>query len=507
MNTQIVTYSWIFMGLFILMMLYFGWVGMKRTKTSEDFATARSSYSPLVIALVIAAGISSGSTFMGMPGLAYSIGTPSLWYPLLYPIATVIGMLFVAKVIKKYGDEFGTRTIPEFIGERYKSDFLRIALTIISILLIFYVVSQFVAAATMFQTMMGVDYGIGLIITAAVLAVYVFMGGSHSDIITDAVQGLLMLIVAITVFVCFMTSVGVNGGFTDMLDTLSNENPQGGFNQLFLPGDNTYGAFWLVALLFVAHLPFSVQPHLGNKFMAVKGSKDIRKLIMYCTIFATILPLMALGGMLGVAVVGADAGISPDQIIPVLFSEIFPPVIAAFLAIAVLSAVMSTSDGLIVSLTQLLANDLYRKTIVPRINISKAKAERYELIISRYSTFLVIIAAVFFAWSPPEFLAVFMWIGIGGIMAATAGPIVVGGIWDRANKTAAISSLIAATVVYWFVYLPIGLNFSNPFGAAGIGVIVGMLTMYIVTIATTESPKESGLDIKQKPNARSGKNV
>lgn len=92
-------------------------------------------------------------------------------------------------------------------------------------------------------------------------------------------------------------------------------------------------------------------------------------------------------------------------------------------------------------------------------------------------------------------------------MAATAGPIVVGGIWDRANKTAAISSLIAATVVYWFVYLPIGLNFSNPFGAAGIGVIVGMLTMYIVTIATTESPKESGLDIKQKPSTRSGKNV
>ena len=68
-------------------------------------------------------------------------------------------------------------------------------------------------------------------------------------------------------------------------------------------------------------------------------------------------------------------------------------------------------------------------------------------------------------------------------------------------------ALIAATVVYWFVYLPIGLNFSNPFGAAGIGVIVGMLTMYIVTIATTEAPKESGLDIKQKPSTRSGKNV
>ncbi len=463
-----------------------GWIGMRKTNTSDDFATARSSYGPLAVALVIAAGISSGSTFMGMPGLSYDIGTPSLWYPLLYPIATVIGMLFVAKVIKKYGDKFGTRTIPEFIGERYKSDFLRIALTIISILLIFYVVSQFVAAATMFQTMMGVNYETGLIITAVVLATYVFMGGSHSDIMTDAIQGFLMVIVALVVFFCFIGSVGVDGGFGDMLATIENENSEGAMNQLFLPGDNTYGAFWLVALLFIAHLPFAVLPHLGNKFMAVKSGRDLKKLIMYCTVFATILPLMALGGLLGLAVVGSDAGISPDQIVPVLFSEIFPPVVAAFFAVAVLSAVMSTSDGLIVSLTQLLANDLYRKTFVPRMNITKEKAERNELLISRYSTFVVIIAAIVLAWTPPQYLAVFMWIGIGGIMAATAGPLVVGSLWERANRKAALSSLLAGTVTYWTVYLPFGFNFSNPFGAAGIGVLVSMIVMYVVTLATSK---------------------
>ncbi|WP_425303805.1 hypothetical protein, partial [Salmonella enterica] len=62
---------------------------MKKTHNNDDFATARSSYGPITIALVIAAGISSGSTFMGMPGLAFDLGAPSLWYPLLYPVATV----------------------------------------------------------------------------------------------------------------------------------------------------------------------------------------------------------------------------------------------------------------------------------------------------------------------------------------------------------------------------------------------------------------------------------
>lgn len=498
MDSTIVMYSWIFMGLFILLMFSMGWVGMKRTNTSDDFATARSSYGPLVVALVIAAGISSGSTFMGMPGLAYSLGTPSLWYPLLYPIATVIGMLFVAKVIKQYGDKFGTRTIPEFIGERFQSNFLRLALTIISILLIFYVVAQFVAAATMFQTMMGINYGTGLIITAVVLAIYVFMGGSHSDIITDAIQGFLMVIIAIVVFVSFLTSFGTGGDFQQMLTTISQERPEGGFTQLFIPGDATYGSLWLVGLLFIAHLPFAVLPHLGNKFMAVKSGKDLKKLIMYCTIIATILPLMALGGMLGIAVIGGESGIHPDQIIPILFSELFPPIIAAFFAVAVLSAIMSTSDGLIVSLTQLLANDLYRKSIVPKLSITKEKAERNELIISRYSTFVVIIAAIFFAWSPPEFLSIFMWIGIGGIMSATAGPLIVGALWQRATKVAAISSLLAGTISYWVIYLPFGFDFSNPFGAAGLGVIIGMSTMYFVTIATS-SKHDVNIPFEQKP--------
>lgn len=495
MNSEIVMYSWILMVVFIGLMVGFGLLGMKKTKTADDFATARSSYSPLMMAFVIATGISSGSTFLGIPGLAYSIGTPSLWYPLLYPIATVIGMLFVARVIKKYGDEFGTRTIPEFIGQRYNSEFLRIALSIISILLIFYVISQFVAAGTLFQVMLGVDYGTGLIITAVVIGIYVFIGGSHSDIITDAVQGVLMLIVAITVLVCFFVGYGVDGGFSGMLEAISRERPQGDFNQLFLPGDITYGSFWLVGLLFIAHLPFAIQPHLGNKFMAVKEGKDIRKLIMYCTIFATILPLMALGGMLGIAVVGGDADIHPDQIVPVLFSELFPPFVAAFFAIAVLSAVMSTSDGLIISLSQLLANDLYRKSIVPRINISQEKAERNELLISRYSTLVVLALAVVLAWNPPASLSIFLWIGIGGIMAATAGPILLGGLWERANKVAAISSLLVGNIVYWIIYLPFGFDLANPFAASGISVIVGILVMYIVTIATTKGSKDIDSDV------------
>ncbi|MFP3472157.1 hypothetical protein R0J90_19085, partial [Micrococcus sp. SIMBA_144] len=84
-------------------------------------------------------------------------------------------------------------------------------------LLIFYVISQLVAAATMFQIMMGLDYGVGIIITIVVIGIYVFLGGSHSDIMTDAVQGALMVMIALVVVICFALGVGVDGGFGELI--------------------------------------------------------------------------------------------------------------------------------------------------------------------------------------------------------------------------------------------------------------------------------------------------
>ncbi|MCS0671285.1 sodium:solute symporter [Cytobacillus firmus] len=492
-NNATIMYSWIFMVLFLIAMIYMGWLGMKKTKNSDDFATARSSYGFITLGLAITATIASGSTFMGMPGLAYSMGAPSLWYPILYPIATVFGMLLIASYVKKFGDKFGTRTIPEFMGERFNSDFLRIVLALVSILLIFYVVSQFVAAATMFQTMMGLDYKYGLFLTGIVLAAYVFMGGSHSDIMTDAVQGFLMLVIALVVIVTFLTGGGVEGGFSGMMDLIKERRPEGSLDVLFKPGDITYGSAWLVFLLFVAHIPFSILPHIGNKFMAIKSGKELKRLVMFCTIVATTLPAMTLGGLLGIALIDPNANIAADQVIPVLFNELFPPIIAGLFAVAVLSAIMSTSDGLIVSLTQILANDIYRKTIVPRKGIAPEKAEKVEMMISRYGTFVVLGAAILMAWNPPQSLSVFLWIGIGGIVSATAGPLCVGTLWKRSTKTAAITSMLTGSISYWVIYLPIGFGFTNPFGAAGISVLIGMATMYIVTLVTAK-PTEKEIE-------------
>ena len=102
------------------------------------------------------------------------------------------------------------------------------------------------------------------------------------------------------------------------------------------------------------------------------------------------------------------------------------------------------------------------------------------------------------ALNPPQYLSIFMWIGIGGIVSSTAGPLVIGSLWKRANKTSAIISLLVGTAAYWIIYLPFGFDVSNPFAAAGLGVIISMITMVIAVLATTKKNEDNLAEVTEK---------
>ncbi|GLB60257.1 sodium:solute symporter family protein [Cytobacillus sp. NCCP-133] len=488
---SVIAWSWILMVFFIGLMLYLGYAGMKKTKNADDFATARSSYGPIALGLAVCATTASGATFMGIPGTAYTSGFPSLWYPMIYPIGIYGGMLLTAKMVKQMGDKFSNRTIPEIVGERFNSEFLRVGLALLSLLLIFYIVSQLVAAALMFQTMMGLSYQAGLWLTAIVLGIYLVLGGSHSDILTDAVQGFLMLIIAVMITVMFFTGFGVDGGVTAVNDAITAKNPQGGWDTLFIEGHNTYGSAWLVFLILIAHIPFGVLPHIGNKFFALKNGKQMKVFLSFCIVGGALLPMMALGGLLGAAVIPGTLE-SSDAVIPALFIEVFPPFAAALMAVVVLSAILSTGDGLVVSFSQIFANDLYRKTFAKN-NPDKEKVERNSLIIGRVAVVACLGLGILLAYNPPQSLAMFLWIGVGGMVSGLAGPLAIGALWKRANKQGAISSFCVGVISYAVLYMgwiP-GLEaITNPFAASGYSILAAAPVMILVTLLTKPMPKE-----------------
>src|SRR5690606_18344682 len=92
-------------------------------------------------------------------------------------------------------------SLPDWLGDYYNSDFLRVGTGLIMLFNVFYIASQFSAGAQIFQNMLGLSYTAGLIIIAVIVIAYVFFGGSYADVYTDAAQAILMVAAGIFVFV------------------------------------------------------------------------------------------------------------------------------------------------------------------------------------------------------------------------------------------------------------------------------------------------------------------
>ena len=219
--------------------------------------------------------------------------------------------------------------------------------------------------------------------------------------------------------------------------------------------------------------------------------------------------MLGLGGIMARAILGE--GVNGNQALIMLFIELFPSWLAALLGVGILAAVMSTADGLVVSSSQIVANDIYRLSFVPkfRANLSEEEVERRVLNVSRVSTVVIMILCTILAWNMLDMnVTIIVWIGSGCMMAAFAGPLILGSVWSGVTKAGAFAGLISGGLTFilvfnraidpeWFApgmlqnavqWLVI--ESPNPWSCAAMGELVSIAFTVIVSKATQPLPEE-----------------
>ena len=511
-SVDLVAWSWLFLAIYIGVMVAFGVVGRMRVKSADDFATARSAYGPVFLAFAFAATTASGATFVGFPGITYDHGFAAIWSAFLYPFGTYLGVLICLRLVSNSGHRFGNRSIPEYLGSRYQSDGVRIMVSLFSLMLFFYLAGQLVSGIVMFEMMLGVPSEWALGITAAVLMVYVMLGGAHADILTDGVQGLLMVVIAAALVFMFLIGYGIEGGLTGLVGNLRRQDPNlvGWLNEKSV----LYHSWWSILAIVISHLPLGLLPHIGNKLWALQKPSERRRFIVLAFTFGLTLGMLGLGGLLARALLGdvlTEPGASSNSALALLFMELFPAWLAALLGVGILAAVMSTADGLVVSSSQIIANDLYRLSYVPKFgkHLSERQVDRRVLTISRIATVAVMVICTLMAWRlMGRNVALIVWVGIGGMMSAFAGPLVVGAVWRGVTKAGAIAGLISGAGVFtvlhsalidpnWFApgLLQAAADWlareaDNPWSCAAIGEIISVAVTWAVSKRTQPLPHD-----------------
>src|SRR5699024_6809596 len=292
------------------------------------------------------------------------MGLSNLWLYLAIFVSAPLGFITIAKTVYKQNKLQNSLSLPDWLGDYYNSDFLRVGSGLIMLFNLFYIAAQFSAGAQIFQNMLGLNYLTGLVAIAAIVIAYVYVGGSYADVYTDAVQAIMMAVTGVIVFifgVIFFGDGSITSTFKNISENLAAQD--GKLVQVFHPDSNYYAVSAVIGL-FIIQFSFSAQPQLFNKVLSLKREKDLRKMIVVYIVAAAMSLLVLFGGLYArVAVPGLEAA---DLALLEYVAWGFPAFLAAFVAVVILAAALSTTDGLFVVMSTVFANDIFKKVLVKK---------------------------------------------------------------------------------------------------------------------------------------------
>ena len=473
------TYFWMILAVFVLAMIVVTVIASKKNNTIEDFAISGGQLGPVVLGLSFAATVMSAATFMGYPGYSYAWGYSNLWLYLSLSVATPLGFLAVGKMVRRANLKQQSLSLSDWLGDYYNSDIIRVGTGLLMLFNLFYIAAQFSAGAQIFGLILGMDYTVGLAIIAVIVIAYVFVGGSYADVYTDAIQAILMAIVGVIVFISGIYLFGegnISTAFTNITENLAAQDIN--LIQIMNP-DSNYYAFTAILGLFIIQFAFASQPQLFNKILSLKNPNDMRKMFIVYTVTTVLCLLILFGGLYArVGVPGLDA---PDLALLEYVMWGLPAALSALVAVVILAAALSTTDGLFVVLSTVFANDIYRKVLVKRgiIKVSEEQMNKTAMNIGRWAVIITGILAALLVLNPPPFLGDLIWIGISGVAAGTMGPLLYAVFsGKRASRLAAEASMVVGILAYLFIIFT-GIE-SSPQAAGAWAVCIGVAVMVIL---------------------------
>jgi len=485
---------WIWIAVGISFSLYIGIAIWSRASSTKEFYVAGGGVPPIANGMATAADWMSAASFISMAGIISFNGYDGS----VYLMGWTGGYVLLALLLAPYLRKFGKFTVPDFIGDRYYSNYARGVAVFCALIISFtYIAGQMRGVGVVFSRYLEVDITTGVVIGMCIVLFYAVLGGMKGITYTQVAQ-YCVLIFAFMVPAVFISiimtgnaipQIGFGAAGSDgvyLLDKLDGLHRELGFHEYTTGSKSTLDVFLITLALMVGTAGL---PHVIVRFFTVKKVSDARKSAGWALLFIAILyttaPAIAVfsrtnlietvsnkehanlpgwfekwqtTGLIkfddknqdGLIQYVADPEINEltvDADIMVLANpEIakLPNWVIALMAAGALAAALSTAAGLLLVISASVSHDLIKKIINPAVS------EKNELIAARLSAFGAVLLAGHFGVNPPGFVAATVALAFG-LAAASFFPAIVMGIFSkRMNKEGAISGMVVGILLMLF---------------------------------------------------------
>lgn len=490
----------------IIVILYFiGLIGIgalasKKIKNSTDFLVAGRNLGFWTFTLLIVASICSGMTILGVAGLGYATGWPSIWEQIFVPLSAAVCILFFGTKLHTVASKTGYVTVQDYFAHRFYSPRgIRGTSAIIGVLIsIIYLVGQYISISMVLSWLFEIPYEWALVIGAVIVMGYTILGGLYAIGMASLVQGIMILLGVLLVGPVVISAAGGMTHINTVLASIDVNMTHLWYPQVHPP----YAKYafmtpeYLVSFFFLLTFGLAAGPHVVNNVLA---ARDVRYFkwapLAAFVIYAVVMYLCKITGFAALSMVHEGLIALPKEVANpadysfIVASEyVFPGFFAPLVAVIVLSAVMSTTDRLMLTIGSYVSWDVYRQFV------NKDASEKSITLLSRAAILASTILTLWLAWSnPPELLAWLIWMAIGVMLACFVTPLFAGLYWRRATREGALASMIVGLAgVLAFSYYARFIA-PMPMHPSIYGFVLSIAAMILVSLATRR-PSEKVLD-------------
>ncbi|WP_096436783.1 sodium:solute symporter family protein [Alteribacter populi] len=526
------------LGLILLTFaIYIGIAIYNKARQTSDFYVAGRGIPPAFNGMAIGADWMSAASFIGMAGTVMLLGYDGLAYIMGWTGGYLLLTFLLAPQLRKYG----RYTVPEFIGDRYRSHTARVIAAVCTIIISFtYSIGQLSGSGVVIGRLLEVDAKVGTLIGVVLIAFYAAFGGMKGITWTQVAQ-YIILIIAYLIPVIFMSLQITNNplpwvSYGQVVSELGEIDRQLGLSEYFAPFEN--GSKWqFMALMFTLMAGTAGLPHVIVRFYTVSTMKAARWSGAWALLFIGLLYLSAPAyaafsrfilmrnvvgqpidelpawtetwintNLLQIADHNGDGILQWDELM--ISNDIVvmaTPEIAnlgifviGLMAAGAMAAALSTAGGLMISISSSFAHDIYYRVLRPNAS------DKNRLAVGRITIVAATVLAGLIALNPPGVITqIVAW--AFALASGTFFPALLLGVWwKRANGPGVISGMLVGlfvTLSYIFAaqsgsFMIAGIQDT---GAGVFGAAAAIITIVVVSLRTkapTQKVQEEVVDLR-----------
>lgn len=436
-------------------------------QTSEDYFLASRGIGLWLLVGTVAATLVNGLAVTGTPALFYQGGI--LFGQMFVAVGGCVALMwFYGPRVCQLSGSRGFITPGELFADHYHSRTVLVLTAGFGMLSIFpFLAIQLAGIGKVLSATSGgaIAQPTAVALCAGSVGVYLFLGGARASVWTDAVQGLIALVVFVVSAALFSSWVG---GVPESIDKLQQLMPE---KLVF----NTVNTPLFIDNILSWTFAFFLWPHVFQRMFMARSPRAVRQMAgALMLVFPLALMSLLIMAMTATAELYGSLN-DPDQLIATMFHRHFP-IGGIFLTLLIFALAMSTIDSMLLALGSSATRDVWEGLL------QKASPSQSGFALSRWITMAFLMFASLFALTAIGRGAITPWVTLGASIATlNLWPFLGVFVWRRASVYSVITAMCLGFLAICITRFT-AVGEMLPFGFATAGFVVSATSFLIVEI-------------------------